>query len=103
MLIVQCRAYKDDIELARMCDMEGCAIYLAVTQEHREDKLHGLGINQLIEKFVSCLDLLKSYGFKYRRAVLEDSQRFFSAHSLKEDTFDNFKRIVESVDMLVQQ
>lgn len=96
--IVQCRAFKEDLDLAQAMDSKGCGAYIAISEEHRKHKLHGMKVDEVIERLVNSLDILKEYGFNYRRAVLEDASRFFSLYKGEEDTLENFERIVRSVD-----
>lgn len=97
-VILQIRAYRDDIEIARKYDVEGCAIYQAPTEMHRRDKFRGLEQEKLIENFVSMLDLLREYGFRYRRATLEDASRFVSEERGQQDTFEFLGKLLGAVE-----
>lgn len=96
--IVQCRAFKHDIEIAQKTDAKGCGVYIAISEEHRKHKLSGMKVEDVLSRFVESLDLLKDHGFKYRRAVLEDSARFFSEYKGEEDTLENLENIIKCVD-----
>jgi isopropylmalate/homocitrate/citramalate synthase len=76
-LIIQCRALEQDIDIAQKMEVNGCDVYLAISEEHRMNKLGGISIDDVIKRLTESLDRLKEYGFHYRRAVLEDASRFF--------------------------
>jgi len=96
-LIVQCRALREDIENAANYNADGCGVFLAATQEHRMAKFGGLSRDEATRRFVEAIELLKSYGFKYRRAVIEDASRFFTAETKEEDTLQFLFSLVKSV------
>jgi len=76
--VLQFRAYRPDVELAQDYDAQGCALYMAPTSIHRKGKFRGMEQQKVIDTFVENLQLAKSLGFTYRRAVLEDVSRFDS-------------------------
>lgn len=92
--VIQFRACKQDVELAQEYDAKGCALYLAPTNVHRMGKFHGMTKEKAIEVFVETLELAKSYGFTYRRAVLEDASRF---NSLEEKTEEDCYGFLENL------
>jgi 2-isopropylmalate synthase len=96
--IVQCRALKQDIEIAQKMETAGCGVYIAVSETHRKSKLGGISVEDVIHRLSESLFLLKEHGFSYRRAVLEDASRFFSQYKAKEDTLDTLRNIIEAVD-----
>jgi isopropylmalate/homocitrate/citramalate synthase len=96
-VIVQCRAFLDDVEKARQLEVDGCAVFLGITQEHRRHKLEGMRQHEAIERLVSSIEALKDYGFRYRRAVLEDVSRFFSEDRGAEDTIEFLTQIIRAV------
>jgi len=96
--ILQFRAYKPDVELSQGYDAKGCALYMAATSLHRMGKFHGLKQQGVVDTFVETLELAKSYGFTYRRAVLEDVSRFDSPEErTTEDGYDFLRRLLEAV------
>lgn len=96
--IAQCRAYLEDIDIAQDIEAKGCGVYIAVSEEHMMNKLSGMSVEEVINRFAESLDILKEYGFNYRRAVLEDSSRYFSHDRTEEDTLDRFRYIVNALD-----
>jgi isopropylmalate/homocitrate/citramalate synthase len=97
-LIIQCRALREDIDLAQKMEPNGCGIYLAISNEHRENKLGGMTIEEATLRLMDSLDYLKESGFKYRRAVLEDASRFFSQYRSELDKLSVLKRAIEAAD-----
>jgi isopropylmalate/homocitrate/citramalate synthase len=97
--VLHMRALKADVDLARSYDAKGCAIYMAPTALHRKGKFHGLEKQKVIENFVNVLDLIKDYGFSYRRATVEDASRF-DISSLKEgeDTLDFLRKLLMAIE-----
>jgi isopropylmalate/homocitrate/citramalate synthase len=98
-LIVQCRALIQDIEIAQKLEVNGCGVYLAISEEHRINKLGGISIEEVIIRLTESLDILKEYGFHYRRAVLEDASRFFSSYRGNSDTLGDLGRIIKEVEL----
>ena len=95
--ILQCRACKDDVKNASQYGADGCAVYLGVTQKHRRGKLRGLDRGKAIEQLYESIELLKDFGFRYRRAVLEDVSRFFTSEKSSEDTAAYLSRLLHAV------
>jgi isopropylmalate/homocitrate/citramalate synthase len=90
--VIHARAYRKDVELANSYDATGCAIFMAATALHRKDKFHGIGQDEIIERFVSNLEFMKECGFIYRRATVEDASRFFIVEERAEDDSLEFLR-----------
>jgi 2-isopropylmalate synthase len=96
--IIQCRAYIPDVELLQGYEAKGCALYMAPTTLHRRGKLHGIEQQKVIDTFVEALELAKSSGYTYRRAVLEDVSRFNDPEERAiEDTYDFLRKLLEAV------
>jgi isopropylmalate/homocitrate/citramalate synthase len=97
--VLHMRALKADVELARSYDAKGCAIYMAPTALHRKGKFHGLEKQKVVDNFVNVLDLMKDYGFSYRRATVEDASRF-DLSSLKEgeDTLVFLRKLLMAIE-----
>ena len=96
--IIQCRALEADIEIAKKIGATGCGIYIAISEEHRKNKLKGMTIEQVTSQLSQSIDLLKDNGFKYRRAVLEDASRYFSHYQGNEDALEAFSSIIRAAD-----
>ena len=95
--ILQCRACEDDVKNAGQYGTDGCAVFLGVTQKHRKGKLSGMNRDKAIEQLSISIELLKDFGFKYRRAVFEDISRFFTSEKSSEDTAAYLSRLLHSV------
>ncbi len=76
-VIIHGRAYPRDVEAAASYDVDGVGVYLAPTRIHREHKLGGIGYREAVERLKEAVELAKSYGFRYRRATVEDASRFY--------------------------
>ncbi len=97
--VLHMRALKADVELARAYDAKGCAIYMAPTALHRKNKFHGIDRQKVIDNFVSVLELIKDYGFSYRRATVEDASRFdLSSIKDEEDTLEFLGKLLRSIE-----
>jgi len=96
--IIQCRALEADIEIAKEIGATGCGIYIAISEEHRKNKLKGMTIEQVTNQLSQSIDLLRDNGFKYRRAVLEDASRYFSHYQGDEDALEAFSNIITAAD-----
>jgi isopropylmalate/homocitrate/citramalate synthase len=77
LVVLHGRATKDDLEAMRKYDVEGCALYVAVSQIHRDFKLHGISFNEAIERLCEAANIARQSGFKYIRVTLEDASRGF--------------------------
>ncbi|MDQ1279922.1 MAG: Pyruvate carboxyltransferase protein [Thermoproteota archaeon] len=97
--VLHVRVLKEDVELARVYDAKGCCAYMAPTGLHRKGKFHGMEQQKVIDNFVSVLDLMKKYGFSYRRATVEDASRFASPEErTKEDTMSFLARLLKAIE-----
>jgi 2-isopropylmalate synthase len=96
--IVQCRALREDIELAREVGASGCGIYIAISEEHRKNKLKGMTVEEVERRITESIQTLKDYGFSYRRVVLEDASRYFSQYKGDEDALTVFGRLIKAAD-----
>lgn len=76
-VILHGRACIDDIERILSYDVDGCAIYIAVSKLHREYKLHGIDFEDAIERLCECASIARARGIKYVRATLEDASRMY--------------------------
>jgi isopropylmalate/homocitrate/citramalate synthase len=94
-VILHGRAYKDDLEAMRKYDVEGCAVYVAVSRVHREVKLHGLTFDKAVERLCDSAETARQIGFKYIRVTLEDATRVFL-----EEGVQALPRMKASIDQL---
>ncbi|MEM4498222.1 MAG: hypothetical protein QW692_05290, partial [Nitrososphaerota archaeon] len=76
-IVLHGRAYKQDVEAAAKYDVEGVGVYLAPTSLHRQFKLGGMSFEEAKRRLEEALELASSYGFKYRRATIEDASRYY--------------------------
>ncbi|MCD6313280.1 MAG: hypothetical protein J7L79_05700, partial [Thaumarchaeota archaeon] len=76
-VVLHGRAYRRDVEAAAKYDVEGIGVYLAPTEIHRRFKLGGIGFEEARRRLIEALDFAKSYGFRYRRATVEDASRYY--------------------------
>ncbi|RLG07862.1 MAG: hypothetical protein DRN59_00340, partial [Thaumarchaeota archaeon] len=76
-IVLHGRAYERDIDAAAKYDVDGIGVYLAPTEIHRRYKLGGIGFEEAKKRLEDALELSKSYGFKYRRATIEDASRYY--------------------------
>jgi isopropylmalate/homocitrate/citramalate synthase len=97
--VLHARALREDVELARAYDAKGCAVYMAPTSLHRRGKFHGMEQQKVIDNFVSVLELMRDYGFSYRRATVEDASRFDASTSKGgEDTLEFLGRLLKAIE-----
>ncbi len=76
-IVLHGRAYRQDVEAAAKYDVEGVGVYLAPTELHRRFKLGGMSFEDAKRRLEEALELAVSYGFKYRRATIEDASRYY--------------------------
>ncbi|MEM1710840.1 MAG: hypothetical protein QXU12_00320 [Nitrososphaerota archaeon] len=76
-IVLHGRAYRQDVEAAAKYDAEGVGVYLAPTSLHRQFKLGGMSFEEAKRRLEEALELAASYGFKYRRATIEDASRYY--------------------------
>ncbi len=77
LIVMHGRALLDDLEAMAKYDVEGCAVYVAVSRLHREHKLHGLTYDEAVERLCNAAEIAKEHGFKYIRVTFEDVSRIF--------------------------
>jgi len=96
--VLHARALKEDIEMANSYEAEGCCIYMAPTGLHRKEKFHGMEQQKAIENFVKALEFMKSCGFTYRRATVEDASRFaLPDERSEEDTLEFLMELLDAI------
>ena len=71
------RAHDQDIRAMARYGVEGCALYLSLTQLHREFKLHGISLDEAVRRLADAIAAARELGFKYVRATVEDASRLF--------------------------
>ena len=76
-IVLHGRAYPRDVEAAAKYDVDGVGVYLATTEIHRRFKLGGISFEEAKRRLIEALELSRSYGFKYRRATIEDASRYY--------------------------
>lgn len=76
-VVIHGRAYPRDVEAAAYYGVEGIGVYIAPTEVHRRFKLGGMSLEEVERRMIEALELSKSYGFKYRRATIEDASRYY--------------------------
>ncbi|MEM2592305.1 MAG: hypothetical protein QXI60_06950, partial [Thermofilaceae archaeon] len=76
-IVLHGRAYRQDVEAAAKYDAEGVGVYLAPTSLHRRFKLGGMSFEEAKRRLEEAMELAASYGFKYRRATIEDASRYY--------------------------
>ncbi|HEV2138810.1 MAG TPA: hypothetical protein VGR53_08200 [Nitrososphaerales archaeon] len=76
-VILHGRATPEDLASMSKYEVEGCALYIAVSKIHREHKLHGITEDEAIERLAESVSRAKELGFRYIRATLEDASRVF--------------------------
>ena len=76
-IVIHGRAFTRDVEAAAKYDVDGIGVYIAPTEIHRKFKLGGIGFEEAKKRLEEALELSKSYGFKYRRATVEDASRYY--------------------------
>jgi hypothetical protein len=71
------RASKADLDSISKYDIDGCALYIAVSNIHLEHTLHGITIDEAMERMADAVSAAKDRGFSYIRATLEDASRVY--------------------------
>lgn len=89
------RAEKQDLVSMSRYDVEGCALYIAVSNLHREFKLHGLKEDEAVERLAEGVAEARRMGFRYIRATLEDASRVFLEEA--ESGLELFRRSTEAL------
>jgi 2-isopropylmalate synthase len=94
--VLQFRAFHEDLEMATKYHAYGAAPYLGISKA--QSAKTGLGQEDSLERMVYSMLYLKDHGFeKYRRAVFEDSARFYTPHAEPEDTMEKYERYLTEV------
>ncbi|HXW36821.1 MAG TPA: hypothetical protein VEJ36_02815 [Nitrososphaerales archaeon] len=76
-VVMHGRAVKEDLDSMSAYDVEGCALYIAVSRLHREYKLRGISEDEALGRLCDGVEKARSLGFKYVRGTLEDASRIF--------------------------
>jgi len=76
-IVIHGRACPMDVEAAAKYDVDGVGVYIAPTEIHRRFKLGGIDFEEAKRRLVEALELSRSYGFRYRRATVEDASRYY--------------------------
>jgi 2-isopropylmalate synthase len=98
MAVLHARAVREDVDLANSYDAKGCGIYMAATGIHRRGKFHGIGQQEVVDRFIDVLEFMKSCGFIYRRATIEDVSRFTVPEERSdEDTLDFLRNLLHAI------
>ena len=92
-IVIHGRACKRDVEAAAKYDVDGIGVYMAPTKLHRQYKFGGIGFREAVDRLRDAINLAKTYGFKYRRATIEDASRFY----FEEDGFRKLLQIIEEL------
>ena len=74
-VVMHGRATDPDIEAISRYDVDGCALYIAVSRLHREFKLHGITEEEAVKRLCDGVAKAKDAGFGYIRATMEDASR----------------------------
>ena len=77
LIILHGRAYDEDIKSMLKYSVQGCALYMSLSQLHLEYKLHGLEYEAALTRLAESVSKARSSGFKYVRATVEDASRLF--------------------------
>ena len=92
-IVIHGRACRRDVEAAAKYDVDGIGVYMAPTRLHREYKFGGMGFREAVDRLRDAIALAKDYGFKYRRATVEDASRFY----FEENGFEKLYQIIEEL------
>jgi isopropylmalate/homocitrate/citramalate synthase len=76
-VILHGRACDSDVERISTYEVGGCGLYIAISDLHRENKLHGMSEMQSIEQLSKAVQSAKNSGMRYIRATLEDASRLY--------------------------
>ncbi|OYT66751.1 MAG: hypothetical protein B6U65_04870 [Candidatus Wolframiiraptor sp. EX4484-121] len=89
-IVIHGRACRRDVEAAAKYDVDGIGVYMAPTRLHREYKFGGMGFREAVDRLRDAIAMAKDYGFRYRRATVEDASRFY----FEEDGFGKLLQII---------
>lgn len=92
-IVIHGRAYSRDVEAAAKYDVDGIGVYMAPTKLHRKYKFGGIGFREAVDRLRDAIALARDYGFKYRRATVEDASRFY----FEENGFRKLLQIIEEL------
>jgi isopropylmalate/homocitrate/citramalate synthase len=76
-IILHGRAYDEDIKSMLKYNVQGCALYMSLSQLHLEYKLRGLGYEEALKRLAESVSKARSAGLQYVRATVEDASRLF--------------------------
>lgn len=76
-VVMHGRAFKQDIDSMTYYDVDGVAVYMAVSQLHLEHKLKGMRFEEAMERILESVSYAAEHGFRYVRATLEDVSRLY--------------------------
>ncbi|MCS7143162.1 MAG: hypothetical protein NZ920_05170 [Aigarchaeota archaeon] len=76
-VVMHGRAYRQDIDSIMKYNVDGVAVYMAVSQLHLDHKLKGIQLEEAISRITESVSYAAGHGFKYVRATLEDFSRLF--------------------------
>jgi isopropylmalate/homocitrate/citramalate synthase len=92
-VVLHGRATEQDLTSMSRYDVEGCALYIAVSKMHREFKLHGITEDEAIGRLLDGVTQAHKLGFRYIRATLEDASRVFLKEG--ESGLELFRKSIE--------
>ncbi len=81
-VVMHGRAYQQDVDSMTKYDLDGVAVYLAVSQIHLDHKLGGIGQEEAKQRMLEAVELVKPLGLKYVRVTYEDASRLYSEGDL---------------------
>ncbi len=90
-VILHGRAFEEDLKSMKKYEVQGCALYMSLSQIHLEYKLHGMSYEEAFGRLLDSVEKAKS-SFKYVRATLEDASRIYLSEGVD--------RIVEAAERL---
>ena len=76
-VVLHGRATEGDLASMSRYDVYGCALYIAMSELHREFKLHGITEEEALGRLLDGVRRAHEMGFPYVRATLEDASRLF--------------------------
>jgi isopropylmalate/homocitrate/citramalate synthase len=95
--VIHARAFREDFESLIDYEADSCAFYIAVSNLHRNYKLHGLTFEEALSRLIEACDFAKKHGFRYIRATLEDTSRLFI-----EGEKNSLEKVIKSIEELRQ-
>jgi 2-isopropylmalate synthase len=93
--VLHARAYKEDVANALSLDADGYAFYIGFSELHRKQKLHGITKEDALNKLLECLEMVKTAGYTYTRATLEDASRVYL-----EEGIEGYRSLVYAIKKL---